>query len=144
MSSLDFALSCVRLFCNTMNYSLSGSSVHGILQARMLEWVAMPSSRGSSRPGIEPASVYWQAVSLPLEPPEKAEKILREGFLMGSLSKVSELQSQLEMFVLKTKFKIMCWVGQRVHWVFLNSLWKTWNKHFGQCDRKKHSMLRKI
>ena len=106
----------------------------------MLEWVAMPSSRGSSRPGIEPASVYWQAVSLPLEPPEKAEKILREGFLIGSLSKVSELQSQLEMFVLKTKFKIMCWAGQRVHWVFLNSLWKTWNKLFGQCDRKKHSI----
>ena len=30
--------------------SLSGSSVHGILQARMLEWVAIPFSRGSSRP----------------------------------------------------------------------------------------------
>ena len=33
-----------------MNYSLAGSSVHGILQARTLEWVAMSSSRGSSRP----------------------------------------------------------------------------------------------
>ena len=33
-----------------MDCSLSGSSVHGILQARILEWVAMPSSRGSSRP----------------------------------------------------------------------------------------------
>ena len=31
--------------------NLPGSSVHGILQARILEWVAMPSSRGSSRPG---------------------------------------------------------------------------------------------
>ena len=31
-------------------YSLPGSSVHGILQARILEWVAMPSSRGSSQP----------------------------------------------------------------------------------------------
>ena len=29
-----------------------GSSVHGILQARMLEWVTMPSSRGSSRPRL--------------------------------------------------------------------------------------------
>ena len=35
--------------CNPMNCSLPGSSVHWILQARMLEWVAMPSSRGSSR-----------------------------------------------------------------------------------------------
>ena len=33
-----------------MDCSLPGSSVHGILQARTLEWVAMPSSRGSSRP----------------------------------------------------------------------------------------------
>ena len=36
--------------CNPMDYSLLGSSVHGILQARILEWVAMPSSRGSSWP----------------------------------------------------------------------------------------------
>ena len=34
-----------------MGCSPSGSSVHGILQARTLEWVAMPSSRGSSWPG---------------------------------------------------------------------------------------------
>ena len=33
-----------------MDCSLSGSSVHEILQARILEWVAMPSSRGSARP----------------------------------------------------------------------------------------------
>ena len=31
-------------------YSPPGSSVHGILQAKILEWVAMPSSRGSSQP----------------------------------------------------------------------------------------------
>ena len=31
-----------------MSYSLLGSSVHGTLQARILEWVAMPSSRDSS------------------------------------------------------------------------------------------------
>ena len=32
-----------------MDYSLPGSSVHGILQARILEWVAISSSRGSSQ-----------------------------------------------------------------------------------------------
>ena len=32
----------------------------GILQARILEWVAMPSSRASSHPGIEPISVFEQ------------------------------------------------------------------------------------
>ena len=34
--------------CDLMDYSPPGSSVHGILQARVLQWVAMPSSRGSS------------------------------------------------------------------------------------------------
>ena len=36
--------------CDPMDCSLPGSSVHGILQARVLEWVAMPFSRGSSQP----------------------------------------------------------------------------------------------
>ena len=36
--------------CDPMDYSLPGSSVHGILQARILDWVAMPCSRESSRP----------------------------------------------------------------------------------------------
>ena len=33
-----------------MDYSLPGSFVHGILQARILEWVAIPFSRGSFQP----------------------------------------------------------------------------------------------
>ena len=41
--------SCPTL-CNPMDCSLPGSPVHGILQARILECVAMPSSRGSSQP----------------------------------------------------------------------------------------------
>ena len=40
---------CLTL-CNSMDCSPPGSSVHGILQARILEWVAMLSSRGSSQP----------------------------------------------------------------------------------------------
>ena len=43
------AQSCLTL-CNPMDWSLPGSSVHGILQARILEWVAIPHSRGSSQP----------------------------------------------------------------------------------------------
>ena len=47
--------SCSTL-CDNMDYNPPGCSVHGILQARILEWVAMPSSRGSSQssdPGIK-------------------------------------------------------------------------------------------
>ena len=43
------AQSCPTL-CNPMDCSPSGSSVHGTLQARILQWVAMPFSRRSSRP----------------------------------------------------------------------------------------------
>ena len=39
--------SCPTL-CHPIDHSLSGTSAHGILQARMLEWVAIPFSRGSS------------------------------------------------------------------------------------------------
>ena len=52
--------------CNLMD-----CTVPGILQARILEWVAMPSSRGSSVPGIEPRSPALQAETLLSEPPGK-------------------------------------------------------------------------
>ena len=55
--------------CHPMNCSLPGSSIHGILQARILEWVAIPFSRGSSRPRDWPGSPALQADSLPSEPP---------------------------------------------------------------------------
>ena len=55
--------SCLTL-CDHTDCSPSGSSVRGILQARILEWVAM--TRGSSDPEIEPASPTLQAESLPL------------------------------------------------------------------------------
>ena len=43
------AQSCPTL-CDPMNYSLAGYSVHGILQASILEWVAVPFSSGASHP----------------------------------------------------------------------------------------------
>ena len=44
------SLSRIRLFVIPLDYSLTSSSVHGILQARILEWVAIFFSRGSSQP----------------------------------------------------------------------------------------------
>ena len=45
--------------CDCMDYSSPGSSVHGLLQARILEWVAMPSSPPGDLPdpGIKPSSL---------------------------------------------------------------------------------------
>ena len=42
--------------CNAIDYSLPGSSVHGIFQARILEWVAISSSGDLPGPGTKPAS----------------------------------------------------------------------------------------
>ena len=61
--------SCLTL-CSSMDHSPPGSSIHGIPQARILEWVAMPSSRGSSQPRkIKPTSLRSPVLagSLPLE-----------------------------------------------------------------------------
>ena len=52
--------------CNPMDYT-----VHGILQARILEWVAIPFSRGSSYRGIELGSPGMQVDSLPADLPGK-------------------------------------------------------------------------
>ena len=45
--SMKVAQSCLTL-CDPVDYSPPGSSIHGILQARILEWDAVSSSRGSS------------------------------------------------------------------------------------------------
>ena len=45
----EVAQSCLTL-CDPVDYNPLGFSIHGILQARILEWVAISFSRGSSRP----------------------------------------------------------------------------------------------
>ena len=67
----EVAQSCPTL-CNPMDCSLPGSSVHGIFQARVLEWIAISFSRGSSNPGIETGASALEADTLPSEPPGKS------------------------------------------------------------------------
>ena len=66
--------SCLTL-CNPVDCSLPGSSVYGILQARILEWVAMPSSRGIFPTQGSNSSLlhlmHWQVLPLLLMPPGK-------------------------------------------------------------------------
>ena len=66
-SESEVAQSCPTL-CDPVDCSPPGSYIHGILQARILEWVAISFSRGSSRPGIEPRSPALQADALTSEP----------------------------------------------------------------------------
>ena len=56
------AQSCLTL-CNPMDCSPPGSFVHGILQAGILEWVAIPPSGDLPDPGIEPVSLMSPALA---------------------------------------------------------------------------------
>ena len=65
VSELKVTHLCQTL-CNPMDYT-----VHGVLQARILEWVAIPFSRDLPNPRIEPRSPTLRVDSLPAEPPGK-------------------------------------------------------------------------
>ena len=60
----------VSQLCLTL-YDPMDCTVHGTLQARILEWVAFPFSKGSSQPRMEPRSPALQVDSLPAEPQGK-------------------------------------------------------------------------
>ena len=68
----SFSFSHVQLSCNPMDCCLPGSSVHRILQARILEWVAISFSSRSSPTGIEPAFPALAGRFFTAEPPVKS------------------------------------------------------------------------
>ena len=67
------SLSRVQL-CDSMDCSRPGSTVHGILQVKILEWVAISSPGDLPDPGVKPGSPALQTDSLPSEPPGKLRK----------------------------------------------------------------------
>ena len=68
-----FTTLCLTLY-NPMEYSPPGSSVHKISQARILEWVVISFSRGSSpTQGWNPHVLPWRAGSFTPDPPGKPE-----------------------------------------------------------------------
>ena len=69
-SKSEVAQSCPAL-CDPMDCSLPGSSVQGIFQAIVLEWIAISFSRDLPNTGIEPGSPTLWAKLLPAEPPGK-------------------------------------------------------------------------
>ena len=74
------AQSCPTL-CNLKDCSLPGSSAHGILQARVLEWVTIPALGDLPNPGTKPRSSALQPDFLLFEPPGKAKTTLHNNKL---------------------------------------------------------------
>ena len=72
---MDYAelLSCVQLFATPLTVAHQAPLSMGILQARILEWVTMPSSRDLPNPGIEPRSPTLPVDSSSSEPPGKSK-----------------------------------------------------------------------
>ena len=71
--------------CDPMDYSRPGFSVHGILQERILEWIAIPFSRGSSRPRalLEKDLSDRQPRHFPLAQNQKPQGTGSKGILEG-------------------------------------------------------------
>ena len=129
--------SCVQL-CDSLDCSPPGSSVHGILQARILEWVAMPSSRGSPRQGSNSRLLrllHWQAGSL-LEPAGKPWYTpasilsfplhLGEPQLRPDLERVSALNGDgCQMWPWYHGHEWILWVDVWLEWTSVNR-WKGW------------------
>ena len=94
-SESEVAQLCPTL-CDPVDCNLQGSTVHGILQARVLEWVAIVFSRGLPNPGIEPGSPALEADALTSEPPGKQMpgwiKHKLESRLLGEISVTSDMQ----------------------------------------------------
>ena len=89
------AQSCPTLG-DPMDCSLSGSSVHGILQARVLEWVSFPSSGDLPDPGMELRSPALQAASLPAQPQGKPKNTgVGSLFLLQRIFPTQELNQDL-------------------------------------------------
>ena len=76
-SESEVVQSCPTL-CDPMYCSLPASSLHGILQARVVEWVAISFYRDLPDPGIKPGSPAFQADTLTSEPPGKEKQRLKE------------------------------------------------------------------
>ena len=80
----EVAQSCLTL-CVTMDCSLQGSSVHGIFQARILEWVAISFSRGYPYLGIKPRSPPLLADALLSEPAGKPKEWASFNFMVAAI-----------------------------------------------------------
>ena len=117
--------------CNLVDCGLPSSSVYGILQAEILEWVAIFSSRGSSWPGIEPTSPESPAsagIFFTSELPGKP--FICESMLISYLDS-SEVFFQMHKTVIlyltyQMKRRLNEEIGKQASWLYLQIM-KFWN-----------------
>ena len=110
-----FSHSCLTLW-DTMDCSLPGSSIHGILQVRTLEWIAISSSRGSSKPRDRTFISYiympWQVGSLPLPSPGK-------NITKYECTKLTSFHVKCTQYYISNTLQQRLGMG----WIYLPGLW---------------------
>ena len=107
---------CLTLY-DPMDYSPPGSSDHGILQARILEWAAISSSRGSSWPRDKTHISYVSPI---------AGRIF-------TIWATKEAQCYVRVF--KIQSLLICWASLEAQMVkHLPVMWETWVQSLGQED----------
>ena len=100
-----YVYSLNKTCCSVLSHSVMSNTLQphqaplfmGILQARIVEWVAMSSSRGSSQPVIKPRAPLLYVDSLPSEPPGKPQNTG-----VGSLSLLQGIMHPLQYSCLRT------------------------------------------
>ena len=95
--------------CDPLDYSLQGSSIHGIFQARVLEWVAISFSRGSfwPRDWTQVSSIASKMI-LPSEPPGKQKAASRCKFQ----DRIYLISFELVKTVLRTRVRLFPTSGE--------------------------------
>ena len=125
-----------------MDYSLPDSSVHGISQARILEWVAMPSSRGSSHPS-DPTHVSCidRQILLPLSNQGSFQrKKNRNSFIIVRLSLIRELFKHICVFTSLSPMRIQyhltvtAFTSPVFFYAFSYTIPSVWNVHLLPCS----------
>ena len=76
--SVHIRVQLCQTLCDPLDYSPIGFSVHSILQARILEWVAMPSSRGSSPPRDLTQVSYVSCIAKHIRATLEVQKVLSD------------------------------------------------------------------
>ena len=117
--------------CDPMDCSLLDSSVHEILQAKVLDWVAMPSSKGSFQPRGKTHTHllhlrHWQVGSSPLVPSGKPPSILRyrcSEFRSYVRSTKSKTQAESSLRYQQKAYLLLSCIS---YWVTIIIIMPTW------------------
>ena len=107
-------------FCDPMDYSLSGSSVHGTSQARIMEWVAISFSRESPDPGIERVSPALAGRFFTNEPPGNPSKRWQEPIIKAQERTVFWF---FFCFVLFCLWHLFVFLGEISEQFFYSKVW---------------------